>query len=319
GSIHVLVTGGTGEIQYAISPNLNQFSAVNTFTNLAAGTYQVIAQDANGCFETFEFEITQPDPITATAINVEHEVCYQSGDGSFEIQVVGGTAPYWTALDSNVDTAFVEGRFAFSDLSTGTHVVFVRDAEGCETTVFVEIEPGVDLSAKVTPIYECTGNIPGNYLDVVLDDPGMAADVMYALDSTDPASMKLVPEYSNLAPGEHYISVMHANGCMATYSFTIEAYEPLVLSLENNSLNQITAVATGGVEAYTYFFGETDHGTNNTFYINRTGTYTVRVVDQNGCEALAEIYLEFIDIGMPNFFTPDGDGLNDTWIPDNLQ
>jgi len=105
---------------------------------------------------------------------------------------------------------------------------------------------------------------------------------------------------------------------MATYTFNIDAYEPLVLSLENNSLNQISAVASGGVEEYTYYFGDVDNGTNNTFYINRTGTYTVRVVDQNGCEALADIYLEFIDIGMPNFFTPDGDGQNDTWIPDNL-
>src|SRR5690606_21992025 len=158
-----------------------------------------------------------------------------------------------------------------------------------------------------------------NYLEVILEDGGMSADVMYALDSTDPASMKLDTDFGNLAPGEHYLAVMHSNGCMATYTFNIDAYEPLVLSLENNSLNEISAVASGGVEEYTYYFGDVDNGTNNTFYINRTGTYTVRVVDQNGCEALAEIYLEFIDIGMPNFFTPDGDGQNDTWIPDNLQ
>src|SRR5690606_37136678 len=154
GSIHVLVSGGTGEIQYAISPNLNQFSAVNTFTDLAAGTYDVVAQDTNGCFVTFQFEITQPDPITATAINVQHEVCYQSGDGSFDIQLSGGTAPYWTSLDSNAASDFVQGQFSFSDLSVGTHVVFVRDAEGCETNVFVEIQPGVNLSARVNPIYE---------------------------------------------------------------------------------------------------------------------------------------------------------------------
>ena len=29
--------------------------------------------------------------------------------------------------------------------------------------------------------------------------------------------------------------------------------------------------------------------------------------------------LEFIDIEIPNFFTPDGDGLNDFWIPRNIQ
>jgi len=89
--------------------------------------------------------------------------------------------------------------------------------------------------------------------------------------------------------------------------------------LENNNINQITAIAEGGVEPYTFYFGDHDNGSENTFYINRTDTYTVTVIDQNGCMVSAEIFMEFIDIEMPNFFTPDGDGLNDTWIPDNIE
>ena len=62
-----------------------------------------------------------------------------------------------------------------------------------------------------------------------------------------------------------------------------------------------------------------NNGTDNTFYINRTDTYTVTVVDQNGCEISADIFMEFIDIEIPNFFTPDGDGMNDYWLPNNLE
>ena len=76
---------------------------------------------------------------------------------------------------------------------------------------------------------------------------------------------------------------------------------------------------TGGLEDYTIFFGDVNNGTDNTFIINRTDTYTVRVVDQNGCEVMAEIFMEFIDIEVPPFFTPDGDGMNDRWLPDNLE
>jgi len=319
GTITVEVSGGTGEILYAISPNLDQFDTMNTFTDLEPGIYDVIAQDVNGCFITFQFEITQPEPVVAEAINVMDEVCFESGDGSFEVQISGGTAPYETSLNSSADANFVQDQFLFQDLTAGTHVVFVRDAQGCETNVIVEIDPGVNLAATVTPMYECTGNIPDNYLNIVLEDDSIADDLMYAFDSTDPADMQLSADFTNMTPGDHYITIAHANGCMTTYDFTIEAYEPLTLTLENNSINQITALAEGGVEEYTFYFNGVDNGSDNTFYITRTDTYTVTVVDQNGCEATAEIFMEFIDVEFPKFFTPDGDGLNDIWIPDNIE
>lgn len=319
GTITVEVSGGTGEILYAISPNLDQFDTTNTFTDLEPGIYDVIAQDVNGCFITFQFELTQPEPVVAEAINIMDEVCFESGDGSFEVQISGGTAPYETSLNTSADANFVQDQFLFQDLTAGTHVVFVRDAQGCETNVIVEIEPGVNLAATVTPMYECTGNIPDNYLDIAFEDESIVDDLMYALDSTDPAAMQLTADFTNMTPGDHYITIAHANGCMTTYGFNIEAYEPLTLTLENNNINQITAIAEGGVEDYTFYFNDIDNGTDNTFYINRTDTYTVTVVDQNGCEATAEIFMEFIDVEFPNFFTPDGDGLNDMWIPDNIE
>jgi gliding motility-associated-like protein len=319
GTITVEVSGGTGEILYAISPNLDQFDTMNTFTDLEPGIYDVIAQDVNGCFITFQFEITQPDPVVAEAINIMDEVCFESGDGSFELQVSGGTAPYETSLNSTADSNFVQDQFLFQNMPAGTHVVFVRDAQGCETNVIVEINPGVNLAATVTPMYECTGNVPDNYLDIVMEDESIANDLMYALDSTDPADMQLEANFTNMAPGDHYITIAHSNGCMTTYDFTIDSFEPLTLTLENNTINQITAVAEGGVEDYTFYFNGVDNGSDNTYFINRTDTYTVTVVDENGCEATAEIFMEFIDVEFPNFFTPDGDGRNDLWLPDNIE
>ena len=32
-----------------------------------------------------------------------------------------------------------------------------------------------------------------------------------------------------------------------------------------------------------------------------------------------EIFMEFIDIEIPNFFTPDGDVMNELWVPENLE
>ncbi|MEM9646872.1 MAG: T9SS type B sorting domain-containing protein [Bacteroidota bacterium] len=319
GTITVEVSGGTGEIFYAITPNLDQFDTVGTFTDLAPGIYDVIAQDRNGCFETFQFEIIQPQSLQAQAINVMHEVCFNSADGSFELDITGGTAPYFTSLNSNADADYVQDQILFQNLAAGTQVVFVRDAQGCETNVFVEINPGVNLAALVDPIYECDGNLPTNRLDIEFEDQTVIGEVMYAIDSTDPADLQLTSDFTNIAPGDHYLTIAHSNGCINTIDFTITGFEPLTLVLENSNINEITATAQGGLEDYTFYFGDVNNGTDNTYIINRTDTYPVTVVDQNGCEVTMEIFMEFIDIEVPDFFTPDGDNMNDTWLPDNLE
>ena len=318
GTITVEVSGGTGEIVYAITPNLNQFDTVNTFTDLEAGVYDVIAQDENGCFITFEFTITEPQPLEASVTSLP-ELCTGTEDGSIEIEITGGTAPYWTAFNSNDDADFVEGQTSFPALAAGTYVIFVRDAQGCETNAIVDVDPGVNLNAEVTPVYVCTDILPDNYLEVVLEDPSMQDQVMYALDSTAPEDMQLEADFASLAPGPHYLAISHINGCVRTVDFEIASFEPLTLTLEQRNINEITAVATGGQPEYTFFFNEEDYGTDNTYNITQTGTYTVRVVDQSGCVAEAQIFMEFIDIEIPNFFTPDGDGMNDFWSPQNIE
>jgi gliding motility-associated-like protein len=318
GTITVEVSGGTGNILYAITPNLNQFDTENTFVDLEPGIYDVIAQDENGCFIPFQFTIVEPAPLDVTYTALP-EVCLGSEDGSITLSISGGTAPYSTAFNSNNPADYVLDQTSFMDLAAGTYVIFVRDAQDCETNVIVEIEPGVNLNAIVEPVYECTDILPENYINITMEDPTVLGSIMYALDSTDPADMQLNPDFRNISPGTHYVAISHSNGCMQTVDFEIMSFEPLTLVLEQQNLNEITAIATGGLEDYTFYFNDDNNGTDNTYYITMTGTYTVTVIDENGCEVSAQIFMEFIDIEIPNFFTPDGDGMNDYWIPDNIE
>jgi gliding motility-associated-like protein len=52
--------------------------------------------------------------------------------------------------------------------------------------------------------------------------------------------------------------------------------------------------------------------TDNFIEVNQPGFYALTVTNQYGCQATDEIEV-IIDIGIPNFFTPNGDGYNDTW------
>ena len=134
---------------------------------------------------------------------------------------------------------------------------------------------------------------------------------MYGLDTTDPAEMVLDGPFENLAGGDHFITVVHSNGCTNTFEFTITEFEPLELQLTEGDINTIEALAFGGSGNYTFSFDGGDFSEDPNHYIIETATYSVTVTDENGCSVTEEIFMEFIDIEIPNFFTPDGDGNND--------
>ncbi|WP_435622582.1 T9SS type B sorting domain-containing protein [Flagellimonas sp.] len=319
GSISLDVQGGTGNYLYAISPNLNQFESENTFDELAPGSYQVIVQDENGCFELVEFDITEPQALDVVS-TVTDEICFDSSDGTISLQISGGTAPYFTALNSNMDADFVQDITEYNDLPSGTHVVFVRDANGCEYSEVFEVQNGVDLEGAVEVIYQCDGNgFTSNSIQVVLNDDTVTNDVLYGLDTSDTSLMQLEPTFENLSGGEHFVTVVHNNGCVNTLTFNVEIFEQLTLELREGEINQIDALATGGSGNYSFSINDGPSGIEDTFYIRETAVYTVTVTDENGCSISQEIFMEFIDIEIPKFFTPDGDGQNDTWAPDNIE
>lgn len=318
GSVTLDVQGGTGPYQFAITPRLNQFVDENSFDELAPGDYTVIAQDANGCFEIVDFSVTEPENLTMST-TIFDEICFESGDGAVNLEINGGTAPYFTSLNSNDDADFVEGVLEYNDLPSGSHLIYVRDSNGCEILESFDVEAGVNLAGEAIVSYACETVLATNEVRVDLVDDTVADEVLYGLDTADPDEMVLDGTFEGLAPGDHFITVAHSNGCTNTFEFSIADFEPLQLQLSEGGINTISATATGGSGSYTYTFNNEDNGDDPEYYILETGTYTVTVTDENGCSVSQQIFMEFIDIEIPNFFTPNGDGNNDVWKPRNME
>ncbi|PKA97060.1 putative repeat protein (TIGR01451 family)/gliding motility-associated-like protein [Flavobacteriaceae bacterium MAR_2009_75] len=316
GSIDIDVTGGAGTYQYAISPNLNQFFDENLFDELAPGDYTIIVQDANGCFEVIEASIVEPEVLEVGATSTP-EICVGEENGTIDLTISGGTAPYSTRLAT--ESTYIENRTLFENLAGGDYIIYVQDAKGCEDNMFIRVDAGVNLNALVEPVYGCNGNTPNNYINIILEDPSIEEEVLFGIDTTDPSEMQLNPFFRDLPPGNHYVAISHENGCIATHNFIIDDYEPLQIAVTQTNINEITATVTGGKEEYTIYFGDVSNGADNTYFIKETDTYLVTVIDENGCEASASIFMEFIDIEIPNFFTPNGDGANDIWQPKNME
>ncbi|WP_291286545.1 T9SS type B sorting domain-containing protein [Flavobacterium sp.] len=324
GQIVVAANGGTGIIKYAISPDLDQFDVKNTFDKLAPGKYTVIAQDENGCYVIDEIEITQPKPLIVTELpnSMIPEVCKGDKDGAFSIEIKGGTAPYSVSLD-NKNGTYTQGTatqtiFDFTNLSGGVHTVYVKDAQGC-VNEFVEKMP---LPVVLDPIaetnYDCVNNKQTNMVTVTVDASNTdLTQIDYSLDS-DVGPWQAANIFTNIAPGTHYIVARHTNGCKnQTASFEIKAYDQLTLvKTEGKSeLNIISVTAAGGAPAYEYSFNGEPFTSSNKYKIYKSGVYIVIVRDKNGCTATIPVDATYVDVCLDNYFTPNGDGVYDTWGP----
>ena len=322
GTIVITASGGTGIIKYAISPNLNQFFESNIFDNLKPGTYDYIVQDENGCFlYVTGVLITELNSITVTTVAGSEmpEVCAGDADGMFSINITGGNSPYSVSIDDKNGTytagVFGQTQFDFSNLSGSEHTVYIRDANGCDAEHDVSLGEPVLLNPQATINYGCVSNIASNSVTITVEASNDPIDLDYALDGSTTFQSSNV--FNNLTPGLHTVEVRHTNGCIKAVVFGILQVEPLTLTLTEGGLNEIVANAAGGGGSYTYALDGNSTGAQSNFIITQSGNYTVVVTDANGCTATATRYFEFIDIKIPNAFTPNGDGTNDTWAPTN--
>ncbi len=341
------ITGGAGPDSYYFElydqagNQIGESQESPVFTELVAGSYYIKVLDPWDCdFETEVFVVTDPQEISVNVTDQPTVVCYGTTDGYYEFNMTGGTAPYTVSLyhpdsDTPVETFTGIGlaeAVTFWDLEGDVEYrVEVTDANTCTTETTFMIPTGPDLSAAVDVVYECSTNLPENYIEVSLINSTLdLAEVMYALNTDDINQAVLFNEIidgkgivRNVPAGaDQFITIFH-EGCAqvmpAGEFFEVIAYEPLELSLANEQLNVIDFNATGGQPPYNYYVNGEYRGDDADYRIRETGTYEVVVVDANGCESRAEIFVEFYDIDIPNFFTPDGDSNNDVWGPANSE
>tara|TARA_R110000765_G_scaffold52310_6_gene105293 strand:- start:1362 stop:9947 length:8586 start_codon:yes stop_codon:yes gene_type:complete len=348
GTITVSVSnGGVGLIQFAIAPNFNEFfsDAANpgtyTFDELAAGTYEILIQDENGCFEKDFITVEEPDQLQVINISTTPELCIGANNGSVVFDIAGGTpfndalvstTPYFEYKIEMVDPIDETGTAIFTpyngeiieDLQGGaSYVIYVQDVNLCSTSELFTIDIGVDLTLEPQVQYGCEGIFPTSTTTIQMMDNGLLPQLMFALDPLDPTdaiSSNATDEYvwGDLPAGDHIVYVYHENGCTNSVVFNIESYEPLSLAVDKTGPNEVVASAAGGYGEYEFFFNGESYGEETTFTTNESGMVNVRVEDARGCVLELNVPFEFTGmLEFPNFFTPDGDNLNDIWSPKN--
>lgn len=318
GEVTITAVGGVSPYTYTISSEPLKASDSNTFSNLPAGSYSVFVQDTNGCEIEVPVFIDGPSaPLDAAILRVENEICSSDDNGLIEVSITGGTAPYQYNLESadgTFTTVLDPTSLILDNLDGGiAYPIYIKDANGCTKLLLQEISLGTDLSASIKTEYICEDRQPKSVTTVTLDDPELMDEVLYALDSDQVSDAQASPIFENISTGTHFINIIHEGGCIKVFNnIDIKTLQPLTLTDISTNLNELAVEATGGDGDYTYAFNGVPQS-SNIFMISSSGLYTVTVTDGKGCEEAIQIEAEFIDVEIPNFFTPDGDGNNDIW------
>jgi gliding motility-associated-like protein len=344
-----VLSGGVGLIQFAIAPNFNEFFSdaatpgEYTFEDLAAGTYEILIQDENGCFEKDFITVSEPNELQVVNIQTTPELCIGATDGTAMFEITGGTPfndplvspnPYFEYKVEMIDPIDESGTGTFEaytgelleNLQGGaSYLITVQDGNFCTTTELFTIGIGVNLTAEPIVEYGCEGIFPNSTVTVRLEDSSLMNDVMFALDPVDPtdaitALAGVDNVWGNLTPGDHTVYIYHQNGCTIFVEFTVDAYDPLTLTAVKTGPNEMEVTAEGGYGGYEYFFNGDSFGDVNVFTTNESMIVNARVIDANGCIVDVAIPFEFTGmLDIPNFFTPDGDNQNDIWSVKNRE
>lgn len=168
GEASIIVNGfGSSNFSAFIEPNMpsgnmdpfNVGSAtvfVDTFSNLAAGTYSIVVRDNDAnCFDTTKVTIEEPvEAFDVVFDSIRNADC--GNNGYLNVKVSGGyskpTIFTWDAVDAN---GFQQPNyprtlnFQNTPIPEGTYTVFATDAGGCKDSAITTITGGTVLMVDV--------------------------------------------------------------------------------------------------------------------------------------------------------------------------
>ena len=319
GSASVLATGGIPSYTYSWTPPLPALSfSTNTggTSALGSGTTQLVVIDANGCTETQQIFITNPNlpVINATATDVN---CYGNQTGVITTTVTNGTPAYsytWSngAVNSSV-----------TNLIAGTYTLTVIDASYCKAVKTITVtQPTTPLSVTintVTPVY-CFGDSTG-FANALAS--GGTSSYTYTWQPGN----RLGSNLNQVPTGTYTVIVTDLLGCISNTTALIDGTKTPVLATFVSSVQafceqtngSITIMATGGSPQYSYQWLKSTITTPTLGEIS-AGNYTVIVSDLYNCKDTLTVTLNCrMDLYIPQLFSPNGDGKNDNLVITSIE
>ena len=224
GEITFTASGGNGSYQYSINNGIN-YQSNSTFSNLTIGTYLLRVKDGVNCSTTGTVTLSKTDPSATFAMSSVS--CHGGSDG--EITVSNPTGGNGATYNSKIGSGTYSTTFpkTYSSLSSGNHVITIKDGDGCEKTYTINVTQPTDDTATISSF------TTGANGDITVTSAGGTWNKTYRLyeDTTSPytnsggtlvatitgvTAANHSQTFSSLPEGYYYVVVTDANGCVSS-------------------------------------------------------------------------------------------------------
>ncbi len=326
GSISATVSGGTPDYT-AVWTGPNGFTSDQLeLSDLEAGNYSLEITDELGCSAIESVEIIEPEALIASNLVVVDASCNTIEDGSISVDLSGGTEPLtilWTGPNG-----FTSDQLNIDQLAIGDYVLEVSDANGCTTggaatidtpfEVFADAGDDLQICQDVQPTLVIgSGSNADTFVWTNLEGDTISFDATLTIEEEPGTYMYVLLASNDLCGNADTLvaEILQSPEVDAGLDFEVFAEEEFILGGDPTSPTAIS------------FAWSPDQNTgmdttlaNPSGYILETTEFSVLVTDVNGCQNIDTVLVTLIpDINISSGITPNGDGVNDTWIIDNME
>ncbi|MBR5983833.1 MAG: T9SS type B sorting domain-containing protein [Bacteroidales bacterium] len=195
-----------------------------------------------------------------------------------------------------------------------------------ETSAYIDIYSSGVYSVTVADASGCTISDKVNATKHDIEDPYFGDDTVFCgLQSrrlylnTTYATYEWNNGTSNpyidiSVPGYYSVSVTNTSGCTASTSMRADFSDnyPEIVNITSGK-GLVVVEVQGGTPPYYYSADGRTWQSSNIFDNLPSSFYDIMVQDNNHCIDTEQTFLD-ASVGIPSFFTPNGDGFNDTWV-----
>lgn len=323
--------------------NIIPFGTTVTVANVLS-TYYIYYEtgDRLNCSDENPFSITiVPRPVANPANPLETCDTFSSNDGIFEFdlttlsirnQVLNGQTPdinftlsFFTSLAAANDTnaipianpAAYQNDNAFADsvwIRVSNNTITAACFAVVELRLIINPLPNIQLN---TEYFICEDYETGTLLNPATLNTGLTASnyiFEWTLDG-DPYGGN-TSSITTTQIGDYTVKVTNTNtNCINTFLSKVSKYAPYLEitysdAFDNPSYISVNVLGVGSGN-YEYQIDDSLFQDSNTFNNVAAGEHIISVLDKNGHCNPAPINV--IIINYPKFFTPNGDGVHDTW------